>query len=272
MVRSQSPGTPVSNGTVNIPDTINGLPVTSIWVQAFRGCYSLTNVMVGTNVTSIEDAAFFGCAYVMSITIPTSVTNIRPTAFNGCESLIAITVDVSNAFYCSMDGVLFNKSQNTLIQYTLGKAGSYTVPNGVTSVVDYAFWDSISLTSVTIPASVTSIGHTAFNQCYSLSTITVDTNNPAYSSVDGVLFDKSQTTPIKCPGGKAGTFTIPNTATNIGDDAFSECPSLTSVTIPNSVTSIGYAVFDGCRGMTNVMIGNSVTSIGGIMRFWAAPA
>src|SRR5450756_889581 len=115
--------------------------------------------------------------------IPNSVTTIGSYAFSGCTSLSAITVDALNFFYSSLDGVLFNKSQTTLIQCPGGKAGGYTVPNGVTS-----------------------IGSSAFSGCTSMSAITVDALNFFYSSLDGVLFNKSQTTLIQCPGGKAGGY------------------------------------------------------------------
>jgi len=92
--------------------------------------------------------------------------------------------------------------------------------------------------------------------------ITVDALNPVYSSVDGVLFNKSQTALIQCPWGKAGSYTIPNSVTNIGSSAFYSCASLTSVTIPNSVTGIGGYAFMYCTNLTSVTIGNSVTSIG----------
>ena len=83
--------------------------------------------------------------------------------------------------------------------------------------------------------------------CTSLTAITVDALNSAYSSVDGVLFNKSQTTLIQYPAGKAGTsYTIPNSVTSIGDSAFSGCTSLTSVTIATSVTSIGDEAFYDC--------------------------
>jgi hypothetical protein len=159
-----------------------------------------------------------------------------------------------------------NNGTITITGYT-GPGGAVVIPdtiNGrpVTRIGDNAFYNKTSLTSITIPNSVTNIGNGAFFYCTGLSAITVDAFNPIYSSVDGVVFNKSQTVLILFPAGKAGSYTIPNSVTNIGNGAFYVCTSLTSLTIPNSVTSIGNFAFAYCTSLTSVTIGNSVTTIG----------
>jgi hypothetical protein len=246
-------------GSVTIPGTINSLPVTSIGSFAF-GYASLTNVTIRNGVTSLGDDAFAYCTGLTSVTIPHSVTNIGARVFGNCASLSAITVDALDSFYSSVDGVLFDKSGATLIEYPGGKTGSYTIPNGVTSIGDWAFGSCTNLTNVTIPGSVTNIGSSVFENCTRLSAITVDALNSFYSSVDGVLFDRRQTTLIEYPGGKTGSYTIPNGVTSIGDWAFGSCTNLTNVTIPSSVTHIGNGAFDACTNLTEVYFqGNAPT-------------
>lgn len=144
----------------------------------------------------------------------------------------------------------------------LPNLNTVTMPNSLASIGDNAFMNS-TLYKVTIPAGVTSIGKYAFVDCTKLTAINVDENNPNYSSKDGVLFDKKQTTLIQFPAGKNSTsYTIPNSVKTIGDEAFIKCTLLNSVTIPNSVKSIGNNVFQYCTGLTDIGIPNSVTSIG----------
>ena len=258
--------------------------VTSIGDSAFGNCASLTAITIPASVASIGIVAFGNCTSLSSVTIPGSVTNIGNPAFVYCTNLAAITVDATNSMYSSVGGILFTKSQTALIQCPAGKAGSYTVPNSVTSIGDWAFVycssltsvsignnvtnigarafsNCASLTTVTIPAGVTSIGEFAFYYCTSLAAITVDATNSIYSSVDGVLLNKSRTTLIQCPAGKAGSYTVPNSVTSLGDYAFYYCSSLASVMIGNGVRSIGSFGFFSCTSLTNITIGNSVTNI-----------
>ena len=251
-----------AQGTITIPSQIDGKPVTSIGYMAFRFCDSLT-----------------------SITIPNSVTSTF-RGFDGCEKLTQINVDTANTVYSSVNGVLFSKDKSELIKYPEGKADtSYAIPNGVTSIGYWAFYDCYSLTSITIPDSVTSIGTMAFEDCSSLTSITipdsvtsidrhaffvcrklnqinVDTANTAYSSVNGVLFNKGKTELIRYPEGKADTsYAIPNGVTSIGNSAFYGCSNLTSITIPDGVTIIDINAFQYCRSLTSITIPDSVTYI-----------
>jgi hypothetical protein len=138
--------------TVVVPSTIlvNGVnvTVTSIGAGAFQYNTTLTIVTISDSVTSIGNEAFAGCYSLTNFTIGSGVTNIGEDPFSQDSSLIAINVNISNLAYSSGAGVLFNRSQTTLIQYPCGLSGSYTVPNSVTSIGDDAFTYCPSLTSL----------------------------------------------------------------------------------------------------------------------------
>ena len=207
---------------------------------------SVKTVEIKSGITSIGDYAFFNCDSLTSITIPNSVTSIGDWAFYGCNSLTSVTIGNS---VTSIGDRAFSYC-NSLTSVTIG--------NSVTSIGDRAFSYCGSLTSITIPNSVISIGDYAFYNCDSLTRIDVDDSNQNYSSQDGVLFNKDKTVLIQYPIGNTRTsYTIPNSVTYIGVEAFENCDSLTSIIIPNSVTSIGDYAFYGCNSLSDVYYSDS---------------
>jgi hypothetical protein len=221
-------------GSVMIPGS-----VTNIGLSAFFDCNGLTSVTLDDGVTSIGTNAFGSCTALTNVTIPSSVTSIGTGAFSFCLSLTSATIadGVTNIGFNAFDvtplsSITIPGSVSTIGSDAFGSciyATNLTLGNGVASIGANAFSDCISLSSVLIPASVTNIGMGAFERNYRQTNFTVDAGNPDYSSVNGVLFDKTQTTLIAFPGGVGGSYTIPSSVTNIVDDAFYYCISLTNI-------------------------------------------
>ena len=271
-------------GAVNIPSSViyNNMEysVTSIGNSAFRDCSGLTSITIPNSVTSIGDNAFFMCGGLTTV----HITDLEAW----CR--IIFSNYASNPLNCAHH-LYMNGSEitNFVIPNSVTSIGNYafydctgltsvTIPNSVISLGNYAFHNCTGLTSVTIPNSVTSIGDGAFRQCSSLFSVTIPNSvislgDYAFHYCRGLtsITIGNSVTSIgrsafyNCTG--LTSITIPNSVTSIGDEAFRECSSLFSVTIGNSVTSIGYGVFLECTGLTSVAIGNSVTYIGNAA-FW----
>ncbi|MCQ2189083.1 MAG: leucine-rich repeat domain-containing protein [Paludibacteraceae bacterium] len=142
----------------------------------------------------------------------------------------------------------------------VSKVKSVVLPNTLKNIEGWAFSYFESLESISIPASVTSIGDAVWSDCKKLTNIDVDANNPNFTSVNGVLYNKEKTELLFCPNGIKGEFEIPSSVTKIRNNAFDGCKNLTLITIPSSVTSIGGRVFEYCRN-ADVVIDNSPENI-----------
>ncbi len=202
-------------GNYAIPNTVD-----DICAYAFSGCSNLT-VTIPNGVKTIGDGAFRYTFSMNNIIIPESVTYIGENAF-GESGLGAINVANGNDVYTTVSGVLFTEDMKTLIYYPTERSReSYTIPEGVTEIADYAFEYS-NITGITIPDSVTSIGNYAFGYCEDLYDISIGKNV-------GV----------------------------IGENAFSDCYSLTDVELPYAVGSIGAYAFAWCEELDSVVIGGS---------------
>ena len=208
----------------------------------------------GKPVVCIGDKAFYNCLTIKSVSIPSSVEAIGLEVFSGCQNLEAIHVDENNENYSSVSGVLFSKDAKNLIIYPSGKQDEYyAVPEGVASIEQNAFKDCRNLLCVFLPNSYVHSGN-CFSTCGNLISFLVDANNPNYTSVDGVLYDKNRKTLILYPAGKIDdNCLVPNGVEAIGEYAFANCGNLLSITIPASVTNIGEYAFAGCSAIKEIV-------------------
>jgi len=240
----------------------------------------------GCPVTGIEGSAFSENERLTSVTIPDCVTWVSSYAFDYSYQLTGIWVAESNPNYSSdASGVLFDKEKTELLTAPCGIAGSYTIPDSVIYIGDWAFEGCESLTAVTIPDGVTTIGAGAFTSCtaltsgtgpmfvtdiggyafdycYALTEIRVDAQNPAYcSDASGVLYSKDKTVLMRVPSQLSGSYTIANEVTRIDESALNGCKKLTAITIPDTVTEIGAWAFEDCTKLTSVTIPSGVPEI-----------
>ena len=275
--------------------------VTSIGERAFYGCSGLTELDLSncTSLTSIESYAFYGCNGLTSIILPSSLTNIGDYAFSYCLGLNTLEYKGTLEQWLSIN---FGSSWMGDTSHTFIVNGeeltNLVVPEGVTSIGDYAFygcsglteldlsnctsltsiesyafWCCSGLTSIDLPSSLTSIGNYAFNGCRGLTSITLPSSleaigGSAFSDCRGLTeVDLSNCTSLTsiesyafygCSG--LTSITLPSSLKNIGEYAFQDCTSLTKVDLSNciSLEGIGDNAFEGCSGLTSVTINQYV--------------
>lgn len=238
--------------------------VTHIRKNTFTMCSELTSVTIPASVSSIGSGAFAGCTSLKKADIPAGVKSIEATAFGGCtDPSFRITVADGNSEYASKDGMLYTKDMTILLNGR--NISSFSVPQGVSTMVVGAFHGCNALKDVFIPKGVISIGFMGsmvFDGCTNTSfNITVEDGNPAFYSRDGMLFCRNGD--ILSAGVNRPVMTIPDCAKEIGYAAFMGFESMTSVRIPDSVTNIEWNSFKDCTSLVTVHIPSGVTNIGG---------
>lgn len=197
------------SGTVAIPSTLGGYPVTNIGDYAFMDCVSLTGLIIPEGITTIGMFAFRNCSLLNNITLPESIVYIGNRAFENCYLIQKVNIPTIVA-WCNINFVEYsNPIKFSGDLYIDGiKTTNISIPKGVTKINNGAFFGYSSLTNITIPDTVTSIGEEAFYGCSSLTNIF-----------------------------------IPNNITFIGDFAFSHCDSLESISIGDNIARIGHSAF-----------------------------
>ena len=260
------------NGYVNIGCPIY-VPAESVGAyKAASGWSEYASYIVGYNFETGEEVAISNKLFYTATAL---VEPYDASAFN-------VTI-VSNEWdETTGEGVITFDGELTTIGYAAFEyctsLTSVTIPDSVTTIGRYAFFSCHGLTSVTIPDSVTAIGYMAFYWCTSLTSVTIPDSvttigEAAFAScksltefkgkfaADGGRCLIKENTLIAYANASGTTYTIPDSVTTIGRNAFENC-GLTSVTIPDSVTTIGDYAFNGCSSLTRVTIPDSVTTIG----------
>lgn len=204
---------PETVGSLTVPETLNGIPVTAIGDKAFSQCYYLTDVTLPEGITHIGDFAFEDCTDIETLTIPGTVTSM------GCNPFIGTTIRLqlagSNTALEQQGAFLLDRETKRLICCQSSPEGTeedpapLVIPTGTREIGDYAFSRSDAV-QVVLPTGVQKIGQCAFQRCLSLQSVT-----------------------------------LPAGLTDIGDHAFQRCSKLEEVNLPDSVTHLGRNPFAG---------------------------
>ena len=198
-----------------------------VWYWRINYGNGISKIILEEGVKSIGNLTFLQYSNLTEVVIPNSVTSIGNSAFAYCEKLATIIIG------------------NSL--KTIGKD---------------AFFKCSKLASINLPKTVESIGSEAFEYCYELTAINVDADNPNFTSIDGVLYNKDVSKLLVYPAGKTGEYIFPETVTVINEYGFSTCQGLTSITIPETITEIGDFTFFECSNLTEIHLPNTITKIG----------
>ncbi len=233
-------GTEGTGGSYNVNYPANAIPT-----MAFSNLYDLSSVELPPSLSAIGSYAFRNCTGMGSLRIPATVTSIGWYAFISSSTMI--DVDPANTAYSSHEGLLYNKAGSLLIFCPQSKTGTLTLPGTVTDIEINALSYCTQLDTIIIPPSVTYIGEDAFfiNSGY----IVVDPANTFFTSLDGVLYDKTLYRLLHCPLTKRGSYSIPEGVHIIMPWAFASCYYLTEITIPSTVTGIGDYAFYYCTNL-----------------------
>ncbi len=295
-----------ASGEIVIPPFYNGKPVLKIGENAFRNCVNLVSVTIPACITDIGDHAFSESG-IKSINIPDSVYSFGTGMFDDCKSLKSVGFgnNLGNSYngkylggfsgcddlkeihyrgdlidWCELDDIsnlMTASSENSTLSeegitlYIGGKKieGQLVIPQGVISVLPYAFYRCKDITSVFISDTVIDIGEAAFSSCRIESAFMSDSVNIIgeaafrYCPITKVTISNSVTTIGKYAFAYTDftSVTIPDSVMLIDDYAFENCWDLERVTIGNSVVTIGEGAFTFCKALTSILIPNSVSTI-----------
>lgn len=187
-----------------LPDSVS-----TIDFAAFENCTNLQEAYIPDSVRTIGSSAFSGCKSLQNISIPAKTENIGSGAFAGCAKLATVPINELNPYYTCQDGVIYSKDGRELVQYLAGRPFStYTMPETINRIDEYAFWGANNLKDVSISSSVDAIPEYAFDNCNGLIKVS-----------------------------------LPRSVERINAFSFADCSNLVSINIPDTVGYIDENAF-----------------------------
>ena len=263
--------------SVTLPDGVK-----TIESYAFFGCRGLTSVVIPKSVETIGNSAFADCSGLTSVTIPAGVKYLGEFVFNSCKGLTSVTLEdgcaaIPDFMFSDCSSLASIKIPDSVRSIGIrafwgcSSLASVVIPEGVAAVGSEAFGVCESLVSVTISDSVEAVGSNPFTSCGALKEIRISGNHPYLNMLDGVLFSKPDHRLICFTKAFAEeAYAVPDGTLEIGERAFWDCDTLTSIALPDSVTTIGDETFGYCVNLRSARIPGSVTVIG-VNAFYACP-
>lgn len=229
---------------------------------------TLKNVTI-LSATSIPAEAFYNCSNILSITFPDSITSIGKNAFYNCSSLSYNNIyggkylaTATNNYFCLMevsDSELtsFEVHADCKLIYSDVFSGKtmlevVSLPEGLISIGESAFYNCSSLTEITLPSTLKEIGNLAFKSTNLASvTLSKSLQSVGESAFSGLTTLTSLSFAPSCE------------VESIGKEAFKNCTGLTSVDFTNAacLKSIGQSCFMGCTNIASVTFSNSIEEI-----------
>ena len=238
----------------------------SVRIEGYVG--SSPNLVVpsqiaGQPVASFATNALNGNRIVARIALPATIQSVSGSAFVNAPNLVSIDVDPANPSFASVDGVLFDKMRRQLISFPGGRVGEYFVPEGVERIVHPAMANLGGLRKVRLPRSLSSFDAATF-QSGSLIEIDIDSGNPMYTAIGGVLFSRNLKSLLAFPTGRPGPYSVPAGVVEIFPGAFYGARGLTELMLPVGVTTIGSQGIRGCTVLEQISLPSTLTVIGGV--------